>query len=373
MNEKLILGMVKKYVRDGQLTYDDFEEIFDILSVKEQYAVINILHRNSIDLVDRIKPTSAKSTVGDFEDSSQASDDDFRKLYEESLYSDDEDESSQAETFASEESFLKVRKKIAMTNEMLVKLIQEGDLQAKQDLCIKNTRLIYATALKYYKTAGNKIELEDLVQTGMMGMLKAADKFDFSQGTLFSTYAVWWIRQAIVRYIYDNGFTIRIPVHKMDQIFKVCRLDAIYSYENNYNMRLFLISEASGYPEGTVEECLELYHLYLRSASLDVPVGEDEDLTLGEMIPSERVPLPEDTAIYNVLKQNIETVLETLTQREQEIIRLRFGLDDGRARTLEDVGKQFGVTRERIRQIEVKAIGKLRHPSRSRKLKGYLD
>ena len=373
MNEKLILGMVQKYVKDRQLTYDDFEKIFDMLSIKEQYAVINILYSNSIDLVDRIKSTDADNTVEDSEDYSQASDDNFRKLYEESLYSDDEDESSRSDTFVSEELFLKVQKKISMTNEMLVRLIQDDDLQAKQDLCIKNTRLVYAIALKYYKMAGNQLELEDLVQTGMTGMLKAAEKFDFAQGTKFTTYAVWWIRQTIGRYIYDNGFTIRIPVHKMDQIFKICRFDVIYSYEQDYKKRLQLISDSSGYPVAIVEECLKLYHLYLRSASLDVPIGEEEDTTLGQMISYEDEPLPEDIVCEMLLKRDLDNVLGTLTDKEQKILRLRFGFDDGRARTLEEVGVQFGVTRERIRQIEAKALRKLRHPSRSQRLKDYLN
>lgn len=370
MNEKLILGMVRKYVKNGQLTYDDFEKVFDILSTKEQYAVIDILHKNSIELVDRIDAFSDYNKSGDSEDFAQASDEDFRKLYEESIES---DESSQNNEFDSEEIFLKVRKNIHMTNETLVKLIQEGDLQAKQDLCIKNARLIYAVALKYYKISGNKLELDDLVQTGMLGMLRAAETFDFSVGTKFTTYATWWIRQAITRDIFDNGFSIRIPVHKMEQIFKVCRLDVLFSYERDYQMRLFLISDYSGLPESTVEECLKLYHQYLRSASLDVPIGEDEDISLGEMIPSERDPLPEDIVSSMLLKRDLETVLETLTGKEQEVLRLRFGLDDGRARTLEEVGKYFNVTRERIRQIEAKAIRKLRHPSRSRRLIDYLD
>ena len=372
MNEKLILGMVQKYVKKGQLTYDDFEKVFDMLSTKEQYAAIDILYKNSIELVDKIDVISDANKSNDTENIAQVGEEDFRKLYEESIDNDNDDESSPNDEYISEEIFLKVRKKIYMTNETLVKLIQEGDLQAKQDLCIKNARLIYAIALKYHKTSGNKLELDDLVQTGMLGMLRAAKTFDLSMGTKFTTYAVWWIRQAITRDICDNGFTIRIPVHKMDQIFKVCRLDATYSYEQNYQIRLLLISYASGYPEDVVEECLKLYHQYLRSASLDVPIGEDEDISLGEMISSESDPLPEDIVSDLMLKRDLETVLETLTVREQKVIRLRFGLDDGRARTLEEVGEYFDLTRERIRQIEAKALRKMRHPSRSRKLKDFL-
>lgn len=372
MNEKLILGMIRKYVQNGKLTYDDFEKVFDILSAKEQYAVIDILYKNSIELVDRIDAFGDYNESGDSEDFAKASDKDFRKLYEESINTGDINGSLPQNEFDSQEIFLKVRKNIRMTNETLVKLIQEGDLQAKQDLCIKNVRLIYAIALKYYKTSGNTLELDDLVQTGMLGMLRAVETFDFSMGTKFTTYATWWIRQAITRDIFDNGFTIRIPVHKMEQIFKVCRLDAQYSYEQNYQMRVFMISLYSGLPEDTVEECLKLYHLYLRSASLDVPIGEDQDISLGEIISSENDTLPEDIVSDLMLKRDLENVLETLTAREKKIIQLRFGLDDGRARTLEEVGEYFGLTRERIRQIEAKALRKMRHPSRSRKLKDFL-
>lgn len=379
MNEKIILEMVRPYLVNNQLTYKNFNCIFDMLSTKEQYEVINILYKQSIELVDSIAGVNAPLSDQDEEE-------DFDILYDESLFQDDFDEES---TYGDEEydeegkserknnssrfQALIVRKEVKMSNETLISLIQEGNEQARQDLCIKNRGLVDKYVNGYMKIAGNKLEFEDLEQVGMLGMLKAAERFDFKVGTTFSTYATWWIKQSISRAIDDTGFTIRIPVHKMDQIFKVCRLDSQLAEINNFNERMEMISLQTGYPQKIVEDCIRLYHQFLRSASLDVPIGEDGDTPLGDMIPIEGEILTDDIVIHHILREQIEEVLSTLTKREQTVIKYRFGLIDGKVRTLEEVGEMYGVTRERIRQIEAKALRKLRHPSRNRKLKDFLN
>lgn len=363
MNEKIILEMVKPYLNNSLLSYDDFEGIFSMLSKKEQSDVTDVLAKNNIELVEEYPD------LDNSED--EVDDDNFEILYDNDIFSDDFDENDELPKRA-EHEFLKVRK-VKTSNDQLIRLIQEGSEQAKQDLCLKNYGLVKEWVSKYARLYGNKLDYEDLEQAGMIGMLRAAEKFDLNMYTQFSTYAVWWIKQAISRTIMDEGFTIRVPVHKMEQIAKVIRADGKYIYELDYYKRLDLIAKETGLPKETVEQCLMIRMYLLNSSSLDVPVGEEMDTPLVSLVPDDNESNPEDEVTYTLLKEQLREVLSTLTEREQKVIRLRYGLDDGRQRTLEEVGKKFNVTRERIRQIEAKALRKLRHPSRSRKLKDYME
>lgn len=227
--------------------------------------------------------------------------------------------------------------------------------------------------MAYQKRFGNRLDFDDLEQVGFIGLIKAANRFNISQGTAFSTYAVFWIKQTISREIMDNGYAIRIPVHMMERINKVIAIDSQLSGEyTKVIQRIPLIADETGLSEEEVRECLILKKNYLTYASLDSPIGEEEDSFLGEMIPDTETPSVEDIVSNILLRKQLEESLSTLTLREQQIIRLRFGLDDGCPKTLEVVGQSFNVTRERIRQIEAKALRKMKHPSRSRKLKDFL-
>ena len=369
MNEKIILEMVKPYLNNSKLTYDDFESIFKMLSKKEQYDVAEVLTKNDIELVEEYIQDGTEDSL-----KADNSEKEFEVLYDNDIFNDDYYEEDDKKPQVSEHEYLKVRK-VKMSNNQLLQLIHEGSEQAKQDLCIKNYGLVKEWVSKYGRLYGNKLDYEDLEQAAMIGMLKAAERFDFSLDTQFSTYAVWWIRQSITRTIMDEGFTIRIPVHKMEQIAKVARADAKYMNVSDYYKRVELISKETDLSCKDVEQCLMLRMCYLNSRSLDVPIGEEQDTVLMDMIPDDDDDFidPEDIAAFQLLREQLIEVVGTLTEREQKVIRLRFGLDDGRQRTLEEVGKEFNVTRERIRQIEAKALRKLRHPSRSRKLKGYLE
>ena len=374
MNEKLIIGMVAPYLKGNTLTYQEFEGIFSMLSLKEQYGVLEILDKNQIELIENHADADGCESPGQSPDNEE---DEFELLYEDDIFSDDGGESDDQNTGSEREEhkteYLKVRRKILLSNRVLIGMIQEGDAQAKQDLCVKNHGLVNKWAGIYQKAYGNKMDFEDLEQAGMLGMIKAAERFDLNAGTEFSTYAVWWIKQAITREIMDHGYTIRIPVHRMEQIQKVMRLDSKYASESDYRKRMGLISRESGMPVSLVEDNMRLFYQFIKATSLDLPIGEEDDTTLGEIVPYEGEMSIEDAATQQVLKERLEEVLQTLTVKEQRVLRLRFGLDDGRVRTLEQVGQEFGVTRERIRQIEAKALRKLRHPSRSRKIKDFLD
>lgn len=373
MNEKIIMGMVAPYLKGNTLTYQEFEQVFSMLSLKEQYGVLEILDKNQIELLESHADAYDKESPEQLPDNEE----EFELLYADDIFSDDEGEIDNQEAGSECEEhkteYLIVRRKILLSNIVLIGMIQEGDAQAKQDLCIKNHGLVNKWAGIYQKVYGNKMDFEDLEQAGMLGMIKAAERFDLNAGTEFSTYAVWWIKQAITREIMDHSYTIRIPVHRMEQIQKVMRLDSKYANESDYRKRLELISQESGMPIALVEDCIRLFYQYIQATSLDLPIGEEEDTTLGELVTYEGEMSVEDAVAHQVLREQLEEVLQTLTEREEKVLRLRFGLDDGRERTLEQVGQEFGVTRERIRQIEAKALRKLRHPSRSRMFKDFFD
>ena len=342
MNIDYISQVIRPYVVESQMTYDDFERVFGFLTLREQYPIVDIIRDElKIDFVDKLstEPPTSDEKISDETDS----------------------------------TIVKRANEIQASNRILIELIQRGDEQARQDLCVKNSGLVYKSAKYYCEKFPCDLELDDLVQEGNIGMLKAAEKFDFGKHAQFSTYATWWIVQAITRAIIDTGQTIRLPINKVEEILKATRLDRDYQMQGyGVRERLELVAEAMNSTVEHVTELFKLRNVYMNLKSLDMPVDEESETPLQEFIADED-NLPDDTVAFLELKEEIRDVLDTLTAREKAVLMLRFGLYDGEERTLEQVGKYFNVTRERIRQIEAKALRKLRHPARSKKLHDFLD
>ena len=350
MNKQLILKMITPYLKCKTITYDDFDILFRCLSNKEQYAVVCILIENGIELDDAKEFSNGNCSIN------------VQTVNE--LFKDNHSKSN-----VSEEQM--IYKNISQSNEILCKLIQQDNHQAKQDLCQKNERLVKKYAKKYQGYFDSKLDLEDLSQAGMIGLIKAAEKFNLARDVKFSTYAVYWIKQAIFREIMDTGYTIRIPVHMAEQIIKITLAECKYICIP-LSERIQKLSEDLELTEQDIKKILRIRDSYLNVRSLNLPVGEDTSTELYELITDEKTDLTENLALQDDLKEQIKNILATLKPKEERVLRLRFGLDDGITKTLEEIGQIMGVTRERIRQIEGKALKKLRRPAKVNKLEVFL-
>ena len=362
--ELLELAKKKKNVLEYQEISDFFKD--QPLEVEQMEKVFDFLEASGVDVL--------RITDGNADDMILDDDGDIDKLDEEDEIELDKIDLSVPEGVSIEDPvrmYLKEIGKVPLLSAEeeieLAKRMENGDEAAKKRLAEANLRLVVSIAKRY---VGCGMLFLDLIQEGNLGLIKAVEKFDYRKGYKFSTYATWWIRQAITRAIADQARTIRIPVHMVETINKLIRVSRQLLQELG---REPTPEEIADKMDMSVERVREILKISQEPVSLETPIGEEEDSHLGDFIQDDNVPVPADAAAFTLLKEQLVEVLSTLTDREQKVLRLRFGLDDGRARTLEEVGKEFNVTRERIRQIEAKALRKLRHPSRSRKLKDYLD
>lgn len=354
---QVIEKLIEKGSKNGDmLTYGDLINEFQTedLSTEEIEKIYDVFSKRGIEIVDEL-PAKEEDTTEDDENALNLADlstdgispDDPVRMYLKEIGSVD---------------LLSPEREIELAQRM-----KDGDEEAKQELADANLRLVVSIAKRY---VGRGMLFLDLIQEGNLGLIKAVEKFDYTKGYKFSTYATWWIRQAITRAIADQARTIRIPVHMVETINKLIRISRGLLQKLG---REPMPEEIAKEMDIGVDRVREIMKIAQEPVSLETPIGEEEDSHLGDFIEDQDAPAPADAASFMLLKEQLEEVLDTLTPREEKVLRLRFGLDDGRARTLEEVGQSFGVTRERIRQIEAKALRKLRHPSRSRKLKDFLD
>lgn len=345
--------------RGGVLTYSEIMDTFqgDDLTPEEIDDMYEVFSNKGIEIVDELTDPDTQNASNDLE---QHEDVDIDLSIPEGISIDDP-----------VRMYLKEIGRVPLLSAdeeiYLAKAMRDGDEEAKRKLAEANLRLVVSIAKRY---VGRGMLFLDLIQEGNLGLIKAVEKFDYEKGYKFSTYATWWIRQAITRAIADQARTIRIPVHMVETINKLIRVSRQLLQELGREPGPDEIAKEMDISEERVREIMKIAQ---EPVSLETPIGEEEDSHLGDFIEDQDAPAPAEAASFMLLKEQLEEVLETLTEREKKVLRLRFGLDDGRARTLEEVGQFFGVTRERIRQIEAKALRKLRHPSRSKKLKDFLE
>lgn len=364
INEKKVYELIKPYLKGNTLSYRAFFYVFSFLRQDDQYKIINVIEENlKIHVCDEEEQASSPADGKDNDISVDPEESiilpDISELDEDG--DDDEDFESlyNKNAFINDNYVERTEMNLKQSNETLCRLIQEGDELAKEELCIKNKRLVYKYALSYSKYYKHKLDIQDLVQVGFIGLLKGAENFDFSKGYAFSTYVVWWIKQKISREIMDNGYTIRVPVHLFESINKLRRVEETLINDLKRNPTDEELAEVMNIEVSKVRELSNLKENILKLSSLDVPVGEEGETPLWELIedsfvePTEK--LCDQIAIYEIF----DNALRQLPPREEKVIRLRFGFDDGIHRTLEEVGQIMGVTRERIRQIEGKALKKL--------------
>ncbi|MDO4345621.1 MAG: RNA polymerase sigma factor RpoD [Eubacteriales bacterium] len=352
--------------KKNMLTYKEVNDAFANMQLSEEKMdiVFEYLEKNNVDVLHEENADDTTELLLDNDDDILLSDDDEVEII---------DDADVLEGISTEDPVRMYLKEIGnvpllSTEEEveLAKRVEEGDEEAKKQLIEANLRLVVSIAKKY---VGRGMPFLDLIQEGNMGLMKAVDKFDYAKGFKFSTYATWWIRQAITRGIADTGRTIRVPVHMVETINKTLRMTRTLLQELGREPSPEEVADRLGVPVSRVREVLKISR---DPVSLDTPIGEEDDSHLGDFIEDDSALSPADSAAFSMLREELGTALESLTDRERQVVQLRFGLIDGRARTLEEVGKEFNVTRERIRQIEAKALRKLRHPSRSKRLKDFL-
>lgn len=345
--------LIAKSKDSGELTYKEVMDTLaeDELDIEQMERMFDRFEEANIDVVEEIEVPETVEEIVEIEPKTSAAEgitiDDPVRMYLKEI--------GRVPLLTAEQE-IEIAKRMAA-----------GDETASQQLAEANLRLVVSVAKRY---VGRGMQFLDLIQEGNLGLIKAVDKFDYRKGYKFSTYATWWIRQAITRAIADQARTIRIPVHMVETINKLVRVNRQLLQDLGREPHPEEIAAEMGISEEKVREIIKIAQ---EPVSLETPIGEEEDSHLGDFIPDEDAPAPDNMATYTMLKKQLSEVLDTLTPREEKVLRLRFGLEDGKTRTLEDVGKEFNVTRERIRQIEAKALRKLRHPSRSKRLRDYLD
>ncbi|MEA4920691.1 MAG: RNA polymerase sigma factor RpoD [Clostridiaceae bacterium] len=365
---EVVQEFVEKCRKNGKVTMKEVNKVIEDMEMDtdQQDKMFEALEKMSVDIVMEEEDFLMEPPVIE-------SDDDFIDI-EDIPDEDIPDDTTLTEGLAIDDPVRMYLKEIGKVDLLspdeeidLAKRMLDGDEQAKKTLAEANLRLVVSIAKKY---VGRGMLFLDLIQEGNLGLIKAVEKFDYTKGYKFSTYATWWIRQAITRAIADQARTIRIPVHMVETINKVIRVSRQLLQELGHDPSPEEIAEEMNIPVNKVRDILKIAQ---EPVSLETPIGEEEDSHLGDFIPDDDAPEPAEVASFTLLKEQMLEVLKTLTPREEKVLRLRFGIEDGRARTLEEVGKEFNVTRERIRQIEAKALRKLRHPSRSKKLRDFLD